>query len=289
MLIFEGRVRQRRLFVYQHQHLQAADPVERWSHLIFGLGENMGKNPSRTRFLAMMTAHTEAQALIDSFLLQSDQPHNGTCDEKQSGLLNPENVPGSVKFRGYYRCSSTKGCSARKQVERSRTDPNMLVITYTSEHNHPWPTQRNALAGSSRSQHMKKDAHPKSSPPSPMPKPTVPKEEHKESDTDPGSSSEAIVSGRMELGTVKEERAEMEKSEEAIDHGNGKFDEGLEEHEDYKQSLKSDSNQSDDFFMDLGELEVDPIKLMFPQGMTGEKSDEGRENKGMDPFNLFDW
>ena len=27
----------------------------------------------------------------------------------------------------------------------------MLVITYTSEHNHPWPTQRNALAGSTRS------------------------------------------------------------------------------------------------------------------------------------------
>lgn len=27
----------------------------------------------------------------------------------------------------------------------------MLVITYTSDHNHPWPTQRNALAGSTRS------------------------------------------------------------------------------------------------------------------------------------------
>lgn len=42
--------------------------------------------------------------------------------------------------RGYYRCSSSKACPARKQVERSRTDPNMLVITYTSDHNHPWPT-----------------------------------------------------------------------------------------------------------------------------------------------------
>ncbi|PWA57666.1 DNA-binding WRKY [Artemisia annua] len=56
-------------------------------------------------------------------------------------------IKGSPYPRGYYRCSSSKGCSARKQVERSRTDPNMLVITYTSEHNHPWPTQRNALAG----------------------------------------------------------------------------------------------------------------------------------------------
>lgn len=26
----------------------------------------------------------------------------------------------------------------------------MLVITYTSEHNHPWPTHRNTLAGSAR-------------------------------------------------------------------------------------------------------------------------------------------
>ncbi|XP_074576123.1 putative WRKY transcription factor 35 [Curcuma longa] len=59
-------------------------------------------------------------------------------------------IKGSPHPRGYYRCSSSKGCSARKQVERSRTDPNMLVITYTSEHNHPWPTHRNVFAGSTR-------------------------------------------------------------------------------------------------------------------------------------------
>ena len=28
----------------------------------------------------------------------------------------------------------------------------MLVITYASEHNHPWPTQKSSLAGSSRAQ-----------------------------------------------------------------------------------------------------------------------------------------
>ncbi|CAA6665957.1 unnamed protein product [Spirodela intermedia] len=52
--------------------------------------------------------------------------------------------------QGYYRCSSSKGCLARKQVERSRTDPDTLVITYTAEHNHPVPTHRNSLAGSTR-------------------------------------------------------------------------------------------------------------------------------------------
>ncbi|KAJ0964877.1 hypothetical protein J5N97_026015 [Dioscorea zingiberensis] len=48
-------------------------------------------------------------------------------------------IKGSPYPRGYYRCSSSKGCPARKQVERSRADPSMLVVTYAAEHNHPWP------------------------------------------------------------------------------------------------------------------------------------------------------
>ncbi|KAJ7977668.1 WRKY transcription factor [Quillaja saponaria] len=46
-------------------------------------------------------------------------------------------IKGSPYPRGYYRCSTSKGCSAKKQVERCRTDSSMLVITYTSSHNHP--------------------------------------------------------------------------------------------------------------------------------------------------------
>ncbi|XP_052201227.1 probable WRKY transcription factor 65 [Diospyros lotus] len=48
-------------------------------------------------------------------------------------------IKGSPYPRGYYRCSSSKGCPARKQVERSRLEPTMMVITYSSEHNHPLP------------------------------------------------------------------------------------------------------------------------------------------------------
>ncbi|XP_072962992.1 probable WRKY transcription factor 65 [Typha angustifolia] len=48
-------------------------------------------------------------------------------------------IKGSPYPRGYYRCSSSKGCPARKQVERSRVDPTTLVITYSFDHNHPWP------------------------------------------------------------------------------------------------------------------------------------------------------
>nr|AOT85447.1 WRKY transcription factor 14 [Prunus cerasifera x Prunus munsoniana] len=59
-------------------------------------------------------------------------------------------IKGSPYPRGYYRCSSSKGCMARKQVERNRSDPNMFIVTYTAEHNHPAPTHRNSLAGSTR-------------------------------------------------------------------------------------------------------------------------------------------
>ncbi|KAL8461088.1 hypothetical protein ACS0TY_031726 [Phlomoides rotata] len=49
-------------------------------------------------------------------------------------------IKGSPYPRGYYRCSSSKGCPARKQVERSRLDPTTLLVTYNCDHNHPLPT-----------------------------------------------------------------------------------------------------------------------------------------------------
>lgn len=45
-------------------------------------------------------------------------------------------IKGSPYPRGYYKCSSFKGCPARKHVERAQDDPNMLVVTYEGEHRH---------------------------------------------------------------------------------------------------------------------------------------------------------
>ncbi|KAL8556728.1 hypothetical protein ACS0TY_004260 [Phlomoides rotata] len=59
-------------------------------------------------------------------------------------------IKGSPYPRSYYRCSSSKGCLARKQVEESCTDPGMFIITYTAEHSHSKPTRRNSLAGTVR-------------------------------------------------------------------------------------------------------------------------------------------
>ncbi|KAF8408726.1 hypothetical protein HHK36_004791 [Tetracentron sinense] len=179
-------------------------------------------------------------------------------------------IKGSPYPRGYYRCSSSKGCSARKQVERSRTDPNMLVITYTSEHNHSWPTQRNALAGSTRSHPTKNNAASKSSAATHTKNSTNLKEEHKE-----------FIAGSSTASTsVKSEMRGMGKP---INMDEGEFYHG------FCHSYRPAPADSNHLFADLGEIEADPLNLLFSQGFTGEKSDGEKEDKTLDPFSLFDW
>ncbi|KAF7010781.1 hypothetical protein CFC21_025143 [Triticum aestivum] len=53
-------------------------------------------------------------------------------------------IKGSPYPRGYYKCSTVRGCPARKHVERALDDPAMLVVTYEGEHRHspgPMPMQ----------------------------------------------------------------------------------------------------------------------------------------------------
>lgn len=45
-------------------------------------------------------------------------------------------IKGSPHPRGYYKCSSVRGCPARKHVERALDDPMMLIVTYEGEHSH---------------------------------------------------------------------------------------------------------------------------------------------------------
>lgn len=167
-------------------------------------------------------------------------------------------------------------------MERSRTDPNMLVITYTSEHNHPWPTQRNALAGSTRSQPPKNNAASKTSTGSQAQKAANTREEKKESSND--ALSPRIVAARSTASaSVKEEIEDIEKQLEMDDN---EFSEGFPQS--YRPALP-ECSQSEDFFADLGEIEADPLDLMFTQGFTTTTGDEQKESKGLDPFSIFDW
>lgn len=45
-------------------------------------------------------------------------------------------IKGSPHPRAYYKCSSVRGCPARKHVERAVDEPTMLIVTYEGDHNH---------------------------------------------------------------------------------------------------------------------------------------------------------
>ncbi|KAM4086343.1 hypothetical protein ACJW30_10G094200 [Castanea mollissima] len=58
-------------------------------------------------------------------------------------------IKGSPYPRGYYKCSTIRGCPARKHVERAPDDPKMLIVTYEAEHRHSGPLamQENVTTG----------------------------------------------------------------------------------------------------------------------------------------------
>ncbi|XP_024979060.1 WRKY transcription factor 22-like [Cynara cardunculus var. scolymus] len=66
-------------------------------------------------------------------------------------------IKGSPYPRNYYRCSTTKACGAKKQVERNPMDPAIFIVSYSGEHIHPRPTHRSSLAGSTRSNKFNTD------------------------------------------------------------------------------------------------------------------------------------
>ncbi|XP_030530388.1 probable WRKY transcription factor 27 [Rhodamnia argentea] len=86
---------------------------------------------------------------------QKREVHHVTADGISSDMwawrkYGQKPIKGSPYPRSYYRCSSSKGCLARKQVERSSSDPSVFVVAYTGEHSHTHLTRRNTLAGSTR-------------------------------------------------------------------------------------------------------------------------------------------
>ncbi|KMS96691.1 hypothetical protein BVRB_8g200770 isoform B [Beta vulgaris subsp. vulgaris] len=199
-------------------------------------------------------------------------PAPAVANSRQTGEVVPSDLwawrkygQKPIKGSPYPRCSSSKGCSARKQVERSRTDPNMLVITYTSEHNHPWPTQRNALAGSTRSSQPSKTSS-KLSPPS-----------HKHSNNNfqnvlvNDENNQRATTPTFSINEEEDNKDEDIINKSSIDNDNELFNNSYRPLIMAEPITNGGQQVDQDFFADLVEF-------------------EGDDTLGLDPFTgLFDW
>jgi hypothetical protein len=64
------------------------------------------------------------------------RPADVPGDEHSWRKYGQKPIKGSPFPRGYYRCSTVKGCPARKHVERDAADPGTLLVTYEGDHRH---------------------------------------------------------------------------------------------------------------------------------------------------------
>lgn len=150
----------------------------------------------------------------------------------------------------------------------------MLVITYTSEHNHPWPTQRNALAGSTRS-------HPSRTTTTTATNKTSPKQER--------------INDILPTTMIKEEEIDEDQTtdkaatttndnQEEGDHQDFPFDLIFTEFADQMNDLEHENDHDHSHH-----LSADPLNnnmLMF--GSHGFSTGNGEGSK--DPFlELYDW
>ncbi|WOK94067.1 hypothetical protein Cni_G02769 [Canna indica] len=58
------------------------------------------------------------------------------ADEYSWRKYGQKPIKGSPYPRGYYKCSTVRGCPARKHVERAPDDSSMLIVSYEGEHRH---------------------------------------------------------------------------------------------------------------------------------------------------------
>ncbi|CAM6038472.1 unnamed protein product [Sphagnum compactum] len=209
-------------------------------------------------------------------------------------------IKGSPYPRGYYRCSSSKGCLARKQVERSHNDPSMLIISYSAEHNHPWPSHRNSLAGSTRVTS------------------SASKLAKGESAADQvactRSSAATLEKQKSSLSMITQLKSESEEHAALIpchDHSVEEEEEEEEEEESYAESSCDDHvdmldslyssssmepSMDEDFFTELEELIPDSSMATFGWSrqscfLEDQSDDEGvvGSTAVVDPYNLFCW
>lgn len=196
--------------------------------------------PSKERKMAqkvVMTVQMEAKSLKQ----KNEGPPSDCWSWRKYGQ---KPIKGSPYPRGYYRCSSSKGCSAKKQVERCSKDASLFIITYTSSHNHPGPNLPNNVI-----QEPIVDQH-------------VSLKDNDDDEDDPQSCKSPLnsttTSSSISQGIVEENQL----TENFL--GTISYDDFLPLS--YPQLMKfpkSELSEENDFYDELGELELPPSCMPF--------------------------
>ncbi|XP_068663426.1 probable WRKY transcription factor 35 isoform X2 [Aristolochia californica] len=166
-----------------------------------------------------------------------------------------------IKGSPYPRCSTSKGCSAKKQVERCRTDASKLIITYTSSHNHPG---HDLLSDTTKEPHKKQ---PNQSLEARIPDQPIVKEE----DLSGNLCLQSAMNGSQEITTQNENALTSTAGSTHEDHLSLLYDEAPLSSYPSIINFSSPKPEENDFFDELEEL---PISSSFTSWMRSSFFDD---------------
>ncbi|KAE8726992.1 hypothetical protein F3Y22_tig00005929pilonHSYRG00015 [Hibiscus syriacus] len=135
---------------FQQQQQQEPATITTSRVPVFTCGQIVNQRPPQPKRSKKRVQHPEVPRLRRRRNQPSTVCHvtgdNLSTDQWSWRKYGQKPIKGSPNPRHYYRCSNSKGCSARKHVERSSLDPDSFIVAYTDEHTHSKPTRRSKLS-----------------------------------------------------------------------------------------------------------------------------------------------
>ncbi|XP_010321551.2 probable WRKY transcription factor 27 [Solanum lycopersicum] len=109
---------------------------------------DIGANSHPNFSFSMNTTLTQSQTRKNhSIMLTYESSQQELTNDKWAWRkYGQKYIKGSPFPRNYYKCSTSKHCEAKKQIEKSSKDEDIFLVSCSGEHNHDPPKSRRYLA-----------------------------------------------------------------------------------------------------------------------------------------------